>query len=491
MAQEVTVTPYHTFRMEGAPAAVTFSGDGRLLLAGDESGRVVGWDVEQKTRRFQLRLRDEVVFLGMLDGGEAFVSVDQGGHIAIRPTSGGDAEERFQTESAPRRAALDAGRRYLAVLTRDDRIALFDLQAGMRLGVIDAQDELDDEVLFLGFDRLGEQLVAITRRGTVLSWNPVTLRLIRKLALSGGTLHGARTAIQAAAAHRAGEVFAVALQEVALPKGGLRGRARPGDLVRRNVIIAYDWDSGIEIKRIPYPAGAPAHLGLGPGSDHVAVSSREGGEVALVDLREGERQRTLTVPEAPAVLAVSEDDRWLAVGTEAGRIALYALRIPTPSTAELETSALPTLSGRIRILSDETPLIAPNARLQLAVLPFQGGEDYENIAQLAQDVLTTRLANIVALTLLERARIDEVIGELELQASGLTESDGAQIGHLLNADYVVMGSVRALGTTYLFTARLLKVETAEVVGARQVICEACRFEDVFDAIRLLSTTLAQ
>lgn len=489
-AQTVTLAPHHAFQVEAPPAALAFSSDGRLLLAGGEDGHIAGWNVTTTTAITQTRLPEEIRFLGFLAGDTSFVAVDDAGAVAIGQPGRADLDVRFRMDETPRAVALDASRRYLAVATDDEQIHLFDLQAGMAMGRVDARDQLD-ELRFLGFDRLGEQLVAITRQGTVLSWNPKTQRQIRSLALSGGEIHGSRSVIRAAAAHRGANVFVVGLQEVALPKGGLRGRARPGDLVRRNTIIAYDWDSGIEIKRITAPNGPVQHIALGPGSDHVVITQEDEASLSLVNLRAGELGSTTTVEGAPRALALSANDSLLAVGTDAGRVAVWSMDVQAPPSAQEQDDRLPTLSGRIRVLSETTPALTPDSSAQVAVLPFKGTGDTQKVAALCSDVLTTQLANVDHLTLLERERIDDVLDELDLQASNLTVSNGAEIGKLLNADYLIMGNLNALGTTYLFNARLLRVETSQIVDGRQVICEECRFQDVFDAIHLLGTTIAQ
>lgn len=42
-----------------------------------------------------------------------------------------------------------------------------------------------------------------------------------------------------------------------------------------------------------------------------------------------------------------------------------------------------------------------------------------------------------------------------------------------------------------FNARIVDVETARVVLGRQVLCEECREQDFFDAIKMVSSTIAQ
>ncbi len=491
-AQEVTLTPHQIFATDETPTALAFSGNGQLLLAGGDEGRLARWNVERTTQTMRTRVSDAVLFIGFLSGDTSFVVVDRGGAVSIGATAGDPPEASFQLDANPLAAALDAGKRYLAVTTDDEQIRLFDLQANMALGRIDARDQLD-ELVFLGFDRLGEQLIAITRQGTVRTWNPKTQRLMRKLALSGGALHGSQSVIQAAAANRQAGVFVVGLQEVALPHGGIRGRARPGDLERRHVVIAYDWDSGLEIKRIEYPDGPIRHVALGPGRDHVVVTDDDGSALTLVDLDNGELAQTVALENEPRTVAVafSLDDRWLAGATEDGQIGVWAVERSGPPSAATQGERLPTLSGRIRVLSDDAPALTPDQQAHVAVLPFEGRGDTERAADICSDVLATQLAGVEHLTLLERERIDEVLAELNLQASNLTTADGARIGRLLNADYLILGSLNALGTTYMFNARLLHVETSQITDGRQVICEECRFQDVFDAIHLLGTTLAR
>jgi WD40 repeat protein len=489
-AQAVTLTPHHTFRMAEAPTALAFSSDGSTLLAGDANGQITGWAVQDQTTALQTRLDDEIRFLGFLSGDTSFVSVDKDGVVSVRPLDGAAPPTRFDLDETPRAVALDASRTHLAVATEDDQIHLLNLQAGMTRGRIDTRGALE-AVRYLGFDRLGQRLIAITREGTVLTWNPATQQRLRELALSGGDLHGSRSVIRAAATNRASNVFVVALEEVALPEGGLRGRARPGDLTRRHVIVAYDWSTGLEIKRIDYPEGPARQLVLGPGSDHVAVVPNEGARLTLVNVRRGEAASTVSTPGETRTLARSGDDTWLAAGTETGRIAVWQVQQSDPPTASRPDTTLPSLSGRIRVLSTETPALSADTSAQVAVLPFQSKGDPTRIADMCSSALTTQLANVEHLTLLERERIDAVIDELNFSASELTESKGMRIGHVLNADYLILGTLNALGSTYLFNARLLHVETSRVVAGRQVICEECQVQDVFDAIHLLGTTLAQ
>jgi TolB-like protein len=484
-AQDLSVRPEASHRLPGAVTALAVTDE--HLLAGDARGHAAVWALDGTGAVLQVDADDRVLFVGTTSGDSAFVVVDAGGAVSVRGLPDGEPLASYRTEAQPVRVALDAGRRYLAVGNEKERIELFDLRAGRRTGTIDAR-EMGGDLVFLGFDRLGRQLIAVTKEADVLSWNPVTLQALRRLTLQGGSIHGSRSKIHAAAANRSANVLVVGLEEVALPKGGVGRRARPGDLVRRDLVVAYDWESGIELRRIEVPSGPVALLALGPGSDYAAVADAENRTVRFINLRDGAPEAAVTVEGEPEVFLVSEDGLRLVVGTREGHVSSWDLALTEAVTPE---DALPTLAGRIRVVGEAAPALTPERPVVLAVLPFDDRIASEDVTHLVAEALTTRLANVEHLTLVERLRIDAILAEFDLLERGLTEADGLRVGRLLNADYVLLGSVGSFGPNYLFNARVLEVETGEVVSGRQVVCEECRRQDLFDAIGVLSGTIAQ
>lgn len=100
------------------------------------------------------------------------------------------------------------------------------------------------------------------------------------------------------------------------------------------------------------------------------------------------------------------------------------------------------------ILLAPTAWAAPGARPVLGVLklqdetgalPFQGG-----IGRVLTNILTNELAARPLFTVVERRRLQAILEEQDLSASGrLRPGDGARIGELSGADYLVMGTVTA------------------------------------------------
>jgi curli biogenesis system outer membrane secretion channel CsgG len=112
-------------------------------------------------------------------------------------------------------------------------------------------------------------------------------------------------------------------------------------------------------------------------------------------------------------------------------------------------NALPVLSvagaGEVQIAQSQT-----QERLRIAVLDFEyasTGGDYwwygnPNAAQGISDLLTNRLVRSGRYRVIERSRIDAILQEQNLGAAGrIDASTAAEVGRLVGADAVIIGSV--------------------------------------------------
>ncbi len=481
--QDVLVQPRAQFVTQSREdiTSLSFSGDGKLLI-GDDHGAIECRDLEAGKSIAQFSTKSDIVFTSFLSGDRMFVAVDQSGVVTVFDLLQGKSTTSFRTKAKPTRATIDAGKKILAVATKDETVELFDLAALMPYGRIDARGKIEN-LLFLGFDRLGEQLVGITDLANVVAWNPSTLKLIREVTLSGGELHGSRSVVHAAATNREANIFVVGLEEVALPRGGGR------DLVRDYSAIAYDWNTGIEVKRVKLRSGID-HLALGPGNDHVASISDEGNDITFIDLRKGELGSVVAMSDRPKVLAISGDNAWMAGGAADGKVSVWKLQYR--GDARVTRSNLPSLSGRIRTNSGTEPALKPGEPVRLAILNFEAKGVPQEVGDICLSSLSNSLANFDYITLVERKQIEAVVKEQKFQASDLTdEKTSVQIGKLLNANRVLVCSIGKLGTSLILTARILDVETGKVVRGRDVICEECRDQDIYDAVKMLASTIAQ
>lgn len=124
------------------------------------------------------------------------------------------------------------------------------------------------------------------------------------------------------------------------------------------------------------------------------------------------------------------DERWIrrvaARGLVACVLALGSALASLPATCRAADGGKPVLG--VLKFQDET-----------GAMPFQGG-----IGRVLTNILTNELAARPAFTVVERRRLQAILEEQDLAASGrLRPGDGARIGQLTGADYLVMGTVTA------------------------------------------------
>jgi TolB-like protein len=430
-----------------------------------------------------------LLFAAFLEGDSLAVTVDREGGMGIHPLlrPGAPSQRLEGVDISPVRFALDPAGRTLAV-AGERRIVVVDLRERRIVGTIQAGDLLRTP-LFLGFDRRGGQLQALSVDGSMTAWNPTTLEQLRHVTLQSNEIGGSRTRLHAAGQDGSANILVTALEEVALPRGGLRGPARPGDLVRRDLLLVFDWHSGNEIRQVVPEEGVVDALVVGPGNDHVVMA--RGDQIRVVDLRRGEGGATITAPGPVGHLMVDGSSQLLAVATRNGEVAVWSMAYRERTFAQRLNEPQAGLRGRLRVLGADSPAIPSDQPAILAVVPFDDRDGEGTLSRTVAELLTTQLANLPHLTVVERLRIETVLEEQELARQGLTEPGGLQLGRLLNARYVVLGSIGTSGASVTFSARILDTETGEVRAGRTVLCEECRPGELFEAIEMLGNVIAR
>jgi TolB-like protein len=138
----------------------------------------------------------------------------------------------------------------------------------------------------------------------------------------------------------------------------------------------------------------------------------------------------------------------------------------------------------VRLLLLILPLLLPTIALaapRVAVLDFESSTADPALAPLGkglQSMLTTDLAQLSALTLVERARLQEVQAEVRLGKEGWADpATAAKIGKLAGASHLLAGTFTVLDGRMRIDARLVLVEegtvalTATVDGERDAFFE--------------------
>lgn len=141
---------------------------------------------------------------------------------------------------------------------------------------------------------------------------------------------------------------------------------------------------------------------------------------------------------------------------------------------------------------------APDPRPGVAVMPFDNGGshgaeaeegDFEALEVGLQQMLLTELAQNTSLRIVERGRLRDLLAEQDLQGEGRVDAGtAARIGRMVGARYMVLGSFTDLFGTFRMDARVVDVETSEILRAEQV---QDRREQIYDLLLDLSEALTE
>jgi len=105
----------------------------------------------------------------------------------------------------------------------------------------------------------------------------------------------------------------------------------------------------------------------------------------------------------------------------------------------------------------------------MAVLPLAqgaGSEEYRGLGKALSGMLVSDLATVDALVLVERDRLRDLMSEMSLAETGfLDERTAQQLGNGLGAQLVLLGSYSVVVETFVLDARIVGVESGEILKA--------------------------
>ncbi len=124
------------------------------------------------------------------------------------------------------------------------------------------------------------------------------------------------------------------------------------------------------------------------------------------------------------------------------------------------------------VFDSPAPAAAPAPRrgaATIAILPLNnntGDADFRGLGGTLAEIMSVELAGRSDLRLVERARIEEVVKELRVGQAEIVDQEAAvRVGRLLGASLMAFGSFSKLGEGYILTARVVRVETGEIINA--------------------------
>lgn len=105
----------------------------------------------------------------------------------------------------------------------------------------------------------------------------------------------------------------------------------------------------------------------------------------------------------------------------------------------------------------------------VAVFPFKvlnGEAEYGHLGEGASEAIINRIVNDKSLRVVEESQIDKAVNSLARNQTGLFEEESyLNVGKMVDARFVVVGSVQVVAGQVVVTARLLEVETRQLLAS--------------------------
>jgi hypothetical protein len=115
------------------------------------------------------------------------------------------------------------------------------------------------------------------------------------------------------------------------------------------------------------------------------------------------------------------------------------------------------------------PPDAANQKPRLAVAPLRASNVAAEDAAVLADTLRSALVGTGAFRMVDRAQMEQILGEQRFQLLGVTnEAEAARLGRVLNVQEMVFGTVSRLDDTYYLTVTAISIETAEIRASESV-----------------------
>ena len=280
-----------------------------------------------------------------------------------------------------------------------------------------------------------------------------------------------------------------AVQEHALDKGGRRMKFERS-------MAYFDWETGTRMKVITGIQKEMDVIRLTPQSMYVVSdnSSLQDFQLSIWDSEAGVIETNTKLDNSISCFDLSRQGRWLASSFTKTKmpgeshITLWATS-GIAGSEELDWS--PDILRKVITVNDSLPLLHSGPPRPLAVLYFGNNNVEESIARSTTIMLETMLFDSPYLRLLERNQIDKIIDELDLAMSGLTVSKAVEIGKLIEAELILLGSVDKLDRELHITARLVEVGSGKIVGIREVTCTNASLSNITDMVQRLAPAIAE
>lgn len=105
----------------------------------------------------------------------------------------------------------------------------------------------------------------------------------------------------------------------------------------------------------------------------------------------------------------------------------------------------------------------------VAVMNFESVGSEEHLGKAVAEIMRTELINTGRFRVLERSQLDRALSEQKLQQTGIIDDKSVvELGKMLGANFIIIGSVVKIGTAYTINSRMIDIKTGEATLGKNV-----------------------
>lgn len=132
--------------------------------------------------------------------------------------------------------------------------------------------------------------------------------------------------------------------------------------------------------------------------------------------------------------------------------------------------------------------VSSQSKPMIAVLPFGSIEVPEHVSKIISQLFETHLVNTKAYEVLSQNERDQILSAQAMSLSGCSdEACAIELGKILSAEQVIIGTVASLGTKYIINAKIIDVTTSKTLAADMISADSV--EGLDTACRSLAGSL--
>ncbi|MFH2035549.1 MAG: CsgG/HfaB family protein [Candidatus Zixiibacteriota bacterium] len=474
---------------------ICLSDDGQMMAYGTDDGQIFVWDLKEDLLRYMLNGHKKEISALLIDSENKYLvsgSYDKKAIVWSLET-GQKVKELEGFKGVPRSFALDPDNKILACGGYKSKdISLWMYPSGFGRGKLSGHSK---EVVFVSFGPNGDELMSVGADDKMIFWDIEKLNSRRMTEINVETLKNSGLDVTSADIEPSKRIAILGIQERVLQKGG------KGMLFERTIAF-YDWANGSLKEVMTGNRSDIDFIKVTPDFAYIITdnSTLQESNLSFWDTRNWTIEKNFPFPGKIYDVDVSLDASLLATAYKSAdnksacHLTLWQLSgVDGYGDYADTTMALNShpFFNQVITLSNQEPILVKGDRGIIAVMSLDEQGVRTGIGKSTSELLQAELSNSPIVNLVERSRIDDILAELKLQEMGITEAQSIRIGKLLQADFILLGSLNKMGDDLVISARLVDVNTAYVIGIRQVTCTNAGEDMISRMLKELVPTIAE